>query len=278
MLEAGLIARLCGETPIVTTYHCDVSLPGSRLDRLQTIAVDGSSRRAMRDSKAVVVSSDDYARHSRLWSQLRDRFHVIAPPCTERAGGMPKWRDGNGLHVGFLGRIVEEKGLEFLVDGFAELDDPDARLLIGGDYSNVAGGSVVDRLRTRIGNDQRIRLLGFLPDEALADFYASLDVFALPSVNSFEAFGIVQVVAMMCGVPVLVSDIPGVRTPVHRTGFGVVVPPRDASAIADGLAKLRADSPDCALGADRARELFGDDAAVNAYGSLLSSVAGTSSR
>ena len=71
----------------------------------------------------------------------------------------------------------------------------------------VAGGSVVERVRARIGDDSRIRLLGFLPTEALPDFYASIDAFAFPSVNSLEAFGLVQVEAMMVGVPVLASVI-----------------------------------------------------------------------
>ncbi len=60
-----------------------------------------------------------------------------------------------------------------------------------------------------------------MPEERLGDFYASLDVFTLPSVNAFEAFGIVQAVAMLAGVPVLSSDIPGVRQPVEH-GFAVL--------------------------------------------------------
>ena len=87
------------------------------------------------------------------------------------------------------------RGLEYLVDAFLALEDPEARLLIGGDYTDVAGGSVVERVRRHIGDDPRVRLLGFIDEADLDDFYASLDAFALPSVNAFEAFGIVQVVA-----------------------------------------------------------------------------------
>ena len=52
-----------------------------------------------------------------------------------------------------------------------------------------------------MGDDPRIRLLGFVPEERIGDFYASLDVFTLPSVNAFEAFGIVQAVAMLAAFP-----------------------------------------------------------------------------
>jgi glycosyltransferase involved in cell wall biosynthesis len=176
------------------------------------------------------------------------------------------------MHVGFVGRIVEEKGLEFLVDGFRQLEDPDARLLVAGDYEKVAGGSVVERVRRVAGEDPRVRLLGFLPDESLPDLYASLDVFALPSVNSFEAFGIVQVEAMMTGVPSLASDLPGVRTPVRRTGFGTIVPPRDPAAIHRALRDLQESPPDRQAGAAATREWYGAESTIREYDELFASL------
>jgi glycosyltransferase involved in cell wall biosynthesis len=268
MLEAGVIAARCA-SPLALTYHCDVSLPPGAVNAVQRTAVDASSRLAMRRAQTVVVTSDDYARHSRLWPAMTGRTVAIPPPCHERPAGSPRFRDGTGLHVGFLGRIVEEKGLQYLVRGFQALGDPDSRLLIGGDFAKVAGGSVVDEIRGLVDGDPRVRLLGFLPDELLADFYASLDVFALPSVNAFEAFGIVQVEAMMAGVPALASDLPGVRVPVQETGFGRIATPRDVDGIAAGLRDLAGADLDRAAGAQRARERFALDTVVDAYERLV---------
>jgi glycosyltransferase involved in cell wall biosynthesis len=265
MLEAGLIARLARDTPLVTTYQCDVWLPQGAINGIQVRAVDASSRTALSRAKVVVPSSDDYASHSRLWASMRGRTQVISPPCLDRRGGKPSYRDGGGLHIGFLGRIVEEKGLEYLVDGFLRAATADDRLLIGGDCSNVAGGSVIDKVRARAGGDPRVRFLGFLPDSALGDFYASLDIFALPSINSLEAFGIVQVEAMMTGVPAIAADIPGVRTPVRNTGFGVVVAPRDPKAIATGITRLRTQPLDREAGGQRTREAYGALNTINEY-------------
>jgi glycosyltransferase involved in cell wall biosynthesis len=265
MLEAGLITRAAGATPVVATYQCDVALPPGALNRLQVKAIDASSRTALRRARVVVPSSDDYAEHSRVWGSMRGRTQVISPPCQDRRGGSPTFRDGAGLHVGFLGRIVAEKGLEYLVEGFLEAAKPEDRLLIGGDYSKVAGGSVIDQVRARSVGDPRVMFLGFLPEDALEDFYASLDVFALPSVNSLEAFGIVQVEAMMTGIPGIASDIPGVRTPVHNTDFGIVVPPRDPTAIGAAITELRDHPRDRAEGARRTREQYGAIATIDEY-------------
>jgi glycosyltransferase involved in cell wall biosynthesis len=268
MPEAGFVAPFV-RSPLVVTYHCDVSPGPGSAGRAVRAAVDVSSRVALRRADRVIVTSDDYARSSRVWSAMEGRTTVIPPPCHVRPAGTPCFRDGAGLHVGFLGRIVEEKGLAHLVRGFQQLGDPAARLLIGGDFAAVAGGSVVAEIRRLVDGDPRIRLLGFLPEEQIADLYASIDVFALPSVNSFEAFGIVQVEAMMAGVPALASDLPGVRTPVRETGFGVVVTPRDEEGIAAALAQLRDDPPDRVAGAARARERYALDAVLDAHEELL---------
>lgn len=274
MLESGLIAALVRRTPIVATYQCDIALPSGWFNRLQSGAMDASNRAAMSRAGAIVPSSLDYARASRLARSMPDdRTTEIAPPTRLLPAGRPEYRETSGLHVGFLGRLVEEKGIEYLVDGFRAVEDPDARLLIAGDYSKVAGGSVVDRVRERIGSDPRIRLLGFLSEAQLSDFYASLDVFALPSINSFEAFGIVQVEAMKLGIAALASDLPGVRVPVERTGFGRIVARKDPTAITDALRALSAERPDSVAGAAAANAEYGVEQSTDAYEALFHGLA-----
>ena len=255
MLEAGAIALGVQGRPLVTTYQCDVTLPSGAFNSFQTWSLDRSHAMALRRSDVVAVTSEDYAHASRLAGAMSRRTHTLPAPAIDRARGVPRFRDGGGLHVGFLGRIVEEKGLEYLVRGFRELGS-DARLLIGGDFAKIAGGSVVDKVRTAIDGDPRISLLGFVADEDLPDFYASLDVFSLPSINSLEAFGIVQVEAMMQGVPVVASDLPGVRMPVRDTGFGRIVEPRDAAAITRALQELEQTALDPVAGASAARARY----------------------
>lgn len=94
MLEAGLIARLAGRSAaLVTTYYCDVNLPPTALNRFILGGIDRSSRAAITRSGAVAVLSDDHARCSRLAELLRAAGSVpIAPPCRDRRGGAPTYR------------------------------------------------------------------------------------------------------------------------------------------------------------------------------------------
>ncbi len=273
----AIAARLVPRAGLVSTYQCDVALPPGAANRVTQRLVDASSRSAVRRSGATIVSTADYAAHSRLHDVLEGAV-PLPPACTDRPPGRPTYRDGDGPHIGFLGRIVEEKGLEHLVRAFHRLPEPTARLLIGGESETIAGGSVIERVRAAAHGDERVRFLGFVPDERLADFYASLDVFTLPSINSFEAFGIVQVEAMMAGIPVVASDLPGVRRPVQLTGFGSLVAPADEQGLAAALAGAVTSPPDRAAGQRKARELFSLSATLDAHESIYRAEAAKAGR
>jgi glycosyltransferase involved in cell wall biosynthesis len=60
----------------------------------------------------------------------------------------------------------------------------------------------------------------------------------LPSLNSTESFGLVQVEGMLCGAPSIASALPGVRQPVTMTGMGEVVPIGDSDALAEAVIRI----------------------------------------
>lgn len=271
MPEAGPIASLLRRrTPLIAMYHCDVHLPASLTNRYVEKAVDVSSRTCVRRCGRVVVTSSDYLSSSRLRSAIWDKHVAISPPAHVRPIGTPAYRDGHGPHIGFLGRLVEEKGIPYLIEAFQRVAAADWRLLIGGDYEAVAGGSVIRQFTHVLGEDPRIRLLGFIPDERMGDFYASLDVFAFPSVNSLEAFGIAQLEAMFSGVPVVASNLPGVRQPLLHTGLGRLVPPRDVAALANALQEVAKEPKSAWKGrADSAKSSYGLAGCIDSWDELL---------
>ena len=247
MLEAGLLARMVPtRTPIVLTYQCDLAAGHQLLDRAAVAAVRGSARMAMRRADGIVVLSQDYAAGSPVLAGFEAKMQPIYPPAKEPSGGyLPNLRTSatRPRRVGFLGRFVKEKGIETILDAIplvvARL--PDVQFVLAGEQTHVAGGSVFNGLDTKIARCRpHLEMPGPLPEERLAEFYASLDVLILPSENAYEAFGMVQVEAMYAGVPVVASDLRGVRVAVNATGSGELCNPGDRRlAIAGDPARTR---------------------------------------
>ncbi len=224
MLESGLISLLIPRAKIVTMYHCDVNLPASFINKLIVRIMDLSHRICLGRSRAITVTSVDYAAHSRVAGKYLDKTMEIAAPIKEYFP--QKIEKGDKKVIGFCGRIVEEKGLDVLLKAFESIrgQRDDVELRIAGDYRSVAGGSIYPRLKAYVDENgiKDVYFLGKLPEDEMPRFFSALDVFVLPSVNSLEAFGMVQIEAMRCGAPVVSSDLYGVRSIVRRTGAGVV--------------------------------------------------------
>jgi len=72
----------------------------------------------------------------------------------------------------------------------------------------------------------------------MGNFFGACDVLTVPSINSTESFGLVQVEAMLSGCPVVASNLPGVREPIRVTGMGEIVPSKDARALAEGIVRV----------------------------------------
>ena len=72
----------------------------------------------------------------------------------------------------------------------------------------------------------------------MAAFYPNIDMLVIPSLNSTEAFGLVQIEAMLNGTPSIASNLPGVRQPVLRHEMGRVIPIGDSEALAKAAIEI----------------------------------------
>jgi glycosyltransferase involved in cell wall biosynthesis len=201
-------------------------------------------------AQAVVTNTCDYAEASPFLRRYMGKLSAIPTPVelpsidaqTVEAFRMKANVQPGQRLIGMVARLATEKGVEYLVEAMPEVLQrfPTARVLHMGQYQNVMGEE--DYARKLAPMIQALgkhwTFLGTLSDEELAAFYQTCEVTVLPSINSTESFGIVQVEAMSCGTPVVASDLPGVRQPVRMTGMGLVVPPADAGALAKALIEI----------------------------------------
>lgn len=129
-----------------------------------------------------------------------------------------------------LGRLVAYKGFTHLVEAARFLKD-DYVVLIGG---TGALEQALSQQIKRLGLENKVVLLGRIPDKDLPAYFGACKVFCLPSVQKTEAFGIVQIEAMSCGKPVVATRIPqsGVSW-VNKHGVsGLNVMPGNAGELA----------------------------------------------
>ena len=146
--------------------------------------------------------------------------------------------------IGMAARFAAEKGVEVLLDALPVIlkKYPNAQVLFAGQYQNVMGEQAYfDRLMPRIRefeNAGHWTFLGNLNPTQMSAFYPNLDVLVVPSLNSTEAFGLVQIEAMMNGVPCVPSALPGVRMPVQMHGTGCVSKIGDLDSLAESVLEV----------------------------------------
>ena len=251
-VEASMLAalgRLAGR-PVVLTYHCDLQLPQGWFNRIVDRVVFASNYLAGRMAQAVVAYTQDFAEHSNFLSRFLDKAHVIPPPVIMPApdpAEVEAFRAGHDLEgrpvVGMAARLATEKGVEVLIGAMPRLLEsfPRLKVLFAGQYRDVMGEEGYYRrlmpLIEALG-PEHWEFLGVLSQAQMPAFFAACDVLVVPSLNSTESFGLVQVEAMLCGTPSIASNLPGVRQPPRMTGMGEVTPIGDSAALAEAIARV----------------------------------------
>jgi phosphatidylinositol alpha-mannosyltransferase len=157
----------------------------------------------------------------------------------------PQFKDGK-LNVLFLGRLEKRKGLPYLLQAYAQAKArlPESRLIIVGPDGGMRAGAEAFVRREGLTD---VVFTGYVPEEDKPRYYRTADVFCAPNTGN-ESFGVILLEAMATGAPVIASNIEGFAYVVGHEQEGLLVPPRDASALADALVQLLGD-------ADRRHEL-----------------------
>lgn len=254
-----------GHPPVVMTFHMDAIVSGWRAPIVAAHRVVIQPF-LLRKAKRIFVSSLDYAQRSSL-----ARFfgthprHVVEAPFgvdTDHFCPGPSVRSRFSLpesvpvlaFVGGLDRAHAFKGLPDILRTLKRLPG-DLHLVVVGDGDLRR---TYEDLAETLDLHRRTHFLGRVDAETLRDVYRSADLFVFPSTSRAEAFGLAALEAEACGLPVIASDLPGVRTVVLHGQTGLLFPPGHEPALADAIKRLL-DDP--AL-----RKSFGANASAHARG------------
>lgn len=245
---------------VVLAWHSDVVKQKKLLLFYKPIL-----KRFLRRADVIITATQGHIDSSAFLPEFREKCRVIPygldPEKYEKAERRPvlteQLCDKNAVKILFTGRLVYYKGVEVLLRAFARVKG--CELFLAGT------GALEESLREQAGNiPQKVHFLGVLSEDALKSAFADCDIFVLPSVANSEAFGIVQLEAMVYGKPVINTALPtGVPFVSIHEKTGLTVPPEDAAALADAIQKL-ADDP-------QLRQQYGDAAAERVRKDFLES-------
>lgn len=238
--------------PTVITYHCDLQMPKGMLNWFANKAVHIMNFVSCLFADKIVTYTQDYADHSLLLRRFSKKIRIIDPPVELPNVNPLDIRNFQLVHnpqkhhpiIGIAARFASEKGIEVLISAMEKIINelPQAEVWFAGPYKNILGEEeYYQRLQPKINDLEKTgnwKFVGLLNPEEMAAFYPNLDMLTIPSLNSTEAFGLVQIEAMMNGKPSIASNLPGVRQPVIRHKMGKVIPIGDADALARSIIEI----------------------------------------
>ncbi|HLY75168.1 MAG TPA: glycosyltransferase family 4 protein [Planctomycetota bacterium] len=243
--KAGVLAavagRLAGIPAVLFTPHGHIFSRGAKIPgvpggvRLESLRWITKAAQGCAD-RITALSEPDLQQQLALGLSAPSKYVIVRNgiDCERFAGPRPRSFEGSPL-IGAVGRFSEEKGHRYLLEAMASLRRrlPGARLVL------VGYGALEGDLRSRATLLAVDGLVTFAGERDSAELVGSFDVFAQPSL--YESQGLAILEAMAAGVPVVATDVGGVRDAVQDGQNGLLVPPADPEALAQAIVRLAGD-------------------------------------
>lgn len=224
---------------VIVSWHSDV-VKQKKLLRLYKPLMKYLLNRA----DCILVATEGHIYGSEFLPEYRHKCRILPyginpadylniqkiPFLTEKA------TNPESIKVFFTGRLVYYKGVDVLINAFRNVKN-NCELFIAG--TGIIESKLKEKVR-KYGLNDRVHFLGFLPDKQLKQAFSDCDIFVLPSVERSEAFGIVQLEAMIYGKPVINTSLPsGVPYVSIHEITGITVKPYNSHELADAINILR---------------------------------------
>lgn len=250
---AGMELQKTSGIQLVHTYHSLgsvkyqslVEIPQSAHTRLRV------EREILERANCVVATSPQERETLRSLVSTHGQIEVI--PCgtdtdnfrlTSKTHARAKLKLGSHEKVVlYVGRFDERKGIETLVRAFALLKEEDIQnlklIIVGGSSANMPDGierARIENLVNELGLKDVTFFAGRIGHDILPLYYTAADVCVIPS--HYEPFGLVAIEAMACGVPVVASNVGGLKFTIVPEETGLLVEPKDVKAFANAIHRI----------------------------------------
>lgn len=272
--------------PTILTYHCDLRMPPGIISWGANQAVHLMNNLAANYAHRIVTYTRDYAENSLFLKHFLTKVEVIRPPVVlpkaskKEINEFKQQMNSKNAHpvIGMAARFATEKGVEILLSALPRILEvfPKAIVQFAGPYKNIIGEEAYfERLEPLIDQytqQGHWKFLGTLNPEKMSAFYPNIDVLVLPSLNSTEAFGLVQIEAMMNGVPVVASELPGVRQPIFQHRMGRISPIGDPKQLAENIIQVLQERTRYIVDPTSLVQLYAPDTIAQQYEELFSTI------
>lgn len=262
LIPQGLVAVLAcyltgSKIPLLLTSH------GGDLFGLQGILMNRIKRWVILKSDSLTVVSRSMSKEVKRLGADHKRVHVISMGVDLKKRFVPAKSRRNNDSLLFVGRLVEKKGLHYLIHALPLIlkRHPQVTLRIAGDGPEKIN---LKRVCENLGINANVRFLGAVKNELLPALYQRSDVVVFPSViaddGDREGFGLVLVEALGCECPAIVTDLPAIQDIIVDGKTGLVVPQKNIRKLAEKVILL--------LGDQKLRELLGSEGRRHVLGNF----------
>ncbi len=233
-----------GKKPIILSWHMNPNVPGIKgiIIKLYELIF---TPWIFKQVDKILVSTKDYFSNHPLFKKFANKIEELPfsvnveefKPSEKNTKLLQKYQAENKKILIFVGGLDSAhyfKGVNILLSAFSKLSSEYLLIIIGEgelkkDYQHQA-----EKLKIA----DRVIFTGGMDDENLIKHYNLADCLILPSINQGEAFGVVQLEALACGKPVIVSNLPGVRKVLKDGQSGFIFENKNINDLVDKIKQL----------------------------------------
>tara|TARA_Y100000310_G_scaffold315547_1_gene366228 strand:+ start:391 stop:1572 length:1182 start_codon:yes stop_codon:yes gene_type:complete len=229
----GVILKLIYNKPLIVTIHGSGFLPlkNKQFRKLQDFI--------LYNANVITINSLTAKREliNRFPNLNQDKIKLI-PMGIDLNIFKPTSINNKDTNILFVGRIVEQKGLKYLIKAIKKINDKNIKLLI------IGKGPYINNLKQLIKSlniENQVEFLGSKNQKEISHYYNLADIFVLPSVTTktgTEALGLVLVEAMACKTPVIGSSSGGIKDIIKDNETGLIFQEKNSDELANKILEI----------------------------------------